>query len=65
MRHSRVMEFLKQRLDNMDVAYSWKQTEGKGRKEDETLQSNGVPETRMDYIDVAYSWETRNLNGLS
>ena len=49
----------------MDVAYSWKQTEGRGRKEDETLQSNGVPETRMDYIDVAYSWETRNLNGLS
>ena len=28
----------------MDVAYSWKQTEGRGRKEDETLQSNGVPE---------------------
>ena len=28
----------------MDVAYSWKQTEGRGRKEDEILQGNGVPE---------------------
>ena len=36
MRYSRVMEFL--------ITWSWKQTEGEGRKEDKILQGNGVPE---------------------